>query len=61
MDDDRINKFIIAYCSLILPVILMVIAMMFSAGVLWFLLLLVWICSGIMLVFLPSNVEAPNQ
>ena len=61
MDDERMNKFVMIYLSLILPVILMFIAIIFSSGVLWFLLILVWISAGIMLVFLPSNVETPNQ
>ena len=61
MDQDKVKNFVIMYCSLILPAMLMIIAIVLSAGILWFFLLMIWICSGIMIVFLPTNPENVNR
>jgi hypothetical protein len=55
------KRFGLIWFALILPIIILLLAMATGAGVLWMFMLLVWICAGIMLVFLPSTAETANQ
>jgi hypothetical protein len=57
MDSEKLKRFIILYLALGMPAMLMLIAAIYGAGILWFLLLLAWIGAGLLLVYLPSTQE----
>lgn len=61
MDSERLKRFTMVYLAIIMPVLLMAIAIISGAGVLYFLLLLAWLGAGILLVFLPTNPERNGQ
>ncbi len=61
MDWEAWKKFGMFWFALILPLIIFIIAIMTGAEVLWLFLLIVWICAGIMLIFLPSTAETAEQ
>ena len=54
MDSEKLKKFIILYLALIMPALLMIFAIIYSAGILLFLLLVAWIGAGLVLVYLPT-------
>jgi len=54
MDSEKVKRFIILYLALIMPALLLLLAAIYSAGILWFLLLFAWIGAGLLLVFLPT-------
>jgi len=55
MDSEKVKRFIILYLALGMPALLMLFAVLYSAGILWFLLLFAWIGAGLLLVFLPTT------
>lgn len=57
MVSEKVKSFLTIYFAVIMPALLMVLAILYDSGVMWFLLFMVWICAGIMIVFLPSNPE----
>jgi len=57
MEWESWKRFGVLWFAMILPVIFLLIAVMTGAGVLWMFLLLVWICAGMMIAFLPGTSE----
>jgi hypothetical protein len=55
MDSEKVKRFIILYLALGMPAMLMLFAALYGAGILWFLLLIAWIGTGLLLVYLPST------
>jgi hypothetical protein len=55
MDSEKVKRFIILYLALIMPALLMLFAVLYSVGILWFLLLFAWIGAGLLLVYLPTT------
>jgi len=49
------------YFALIAPALLMLVAILYNANMLWFLFLIVWFCAGLMIVFIPSNPETNDH
>ena len=61
MDSDKVRGFLIVYFALIVPAALMVLAAITNAGVLWFFLLMIWMCAGLMIAILPSSPDTRDQ
>lgn len=57
MDSDELKRFLTTYFAFIAPAIILLLAIFSNAGVMWYLLLIVWLCAGLMIVFLPSHPE----
>lgn len=55
MDSEKVKRFIILYLALMMPALLMLFAVLYGAGILWFLLLFAWIGAGMLLVFIPTT------
>lgn len=55
MDSEKVKRFIILYLALIMPALLLLFAIIYGAGILWFLLLLAWLGAGLLLVFIPTT------
>ena len=55
MDSEKVKRFIILYLALIMPALLMLFAVLYGVGLLWFLLLFAWIGAGLLLVYLPTT------
>jgi len=61
MDSEKLKRFIILYISLVMPAILMVMGAIYGVGILWYLLLISWLGTGLLLVFLPTAPEKNGQ
>ncbi|MDH4122567.1 MAG: hypothetical protein OEV21_00550 [Thermoplasmata archaeon] len=61
MDSDKIKDFLVLYFAILMPIILLLITLATGANLLIFLLLLGWIVSGFMIVFLPTHPESTGR
>lgn len=61
MDSEKIKNFLILYFSIIMPALLFLLAVLGSANVVIFFLLIIWFGAGLLIVFLPSSPEIANQ
>lgn len=61
MNWEKLRGYMLFYFAIIIPAVLMILAVMTSAGILWFFLFMVWVMAGLMIVILPSNPDTITQ
>ena len=61
ISDEMVKRTLLIYISLIMPVLLILLAMSVQAGFLIFVLLLSWFGSMLLIVFLPTSLDAEEQ
>jgi hypothetical protein len=61
MNWEKLRGYLVFYVAIVIPALLMVVAVIASADVLWFFMLMVWIMAGLMIVILPSNPDTITQ